>query len=79
MVDITQIPQQELLDDKAGSVADIKVCELALLHDIKEYGKGESAPDRLTGNQQAIDTIDKEIGRRYQITQWLIKYYSLRS
>lgn len=67
MVDITQIPQQKLFDDRAASVADIKICELALLHDIKVYGNGESVVDRLAVNQQIIDAIDKEIGRRYQI------------
>jgi hypothetical protein len=52
MIDITKIAQQELIDDRTASVNDIKVCELALLHGIEEYGSGHSVIDRLIGKQR---------------------------
>lgn len=64
MSDILQIPLQELLDDRAASLADIKVCELAFLHGVKEYGNGYSIQNRLDANQNIVNVIDKELARR---------------
>ncbi len=63
MKSITKIPQQQLLDDKKYSLADIEICKLALLHDIKEYNGG-LVMDRLVDNQMIILMIDGELERR---------------
>ncbi len=64
--DITKIPQQDLLNDRAASLSDIKICELALLHDIQEYSKG-GVQERLKINQGIVAVIDKELVRRKAI------------
>jgi len=62
-MDITTIPTQELLDDKAESLADIEVCELALLHNIVSYSRG-SVQYRLDTNRDIVAVIDAELARR---------------
>lgn len=61
--DITKIPTHELLDDKDASLADIKVCELALLHQITTYSGG-LVRERLQINQCIVNAIDAELERR---------------
>jgi hypothetical protein len=62
-LDIEQIPIQELIDDRAASLADIEVCKLAILHGIQNYSGG-STQKRLDINQGIVDMIDKELVRR---------------
>jgi hypothetical protein len=62
-VDITKIPLQELLDDKAASLLDIKACVLAFLHVIQEYN-ASSVQARLVINHGIVAVIDKELARR---------------
>ncbi len=62
-MDIKLIPLEELLEDKAASEADIKICEWALLLDVTEYSGG-SVQGRINGNQIFIDKIKAELGRR---------------
>lgn len=64
-MNITKVPQQKLFDDKTASLADIKVCKLALLHGIKEYSGG-LVMDRLVDNQMIILMIDSELKKRLQ-------------
>lgn len=70
MSDISQIPQQELLDDRAASAADIEVCKLALLHGVKKYGNGHSVESRLNKNQNIINVINKELARRILLAKY---------
>ncbi len=64
MSDITKIPQQQLLNDKMASLNDIKVCKLALLHNIKEYSGERNVMDRLVDNHMIVLIIDGELERR---------------
>jgi hypothetical protein len=64
MTDITTIPMEELLEDRAASAIDIAVCKRALALGVLEYGKGGSVQERLEGNRMIIEVIDAEIARR---------------
>lgn len=70
MSDISQIPLQELLDDKAASLVDIEVCKLALLHNVKEYSNGYSVQSRLDDNQNIVNVIDKELVERILLAKY---------
>lgn len=61
--DITKAPDAELLIDLAESIADIKICELALLHSIETYSGGRVA-ERLEGNRNIVEMIEAELSRR---------------
>ena len=63
MIDIKEFSTQELLDDKAASLVDIRDCQLALLLDIQEYSGG-NVRERLEGNQNIVSTIEAELMRR---------------
>lgn len=63
-MNIQEIPTKELKDDLAASVADIKICELALLHNITEYGGSCSTQERLKVNQKIVAKIKEELKRR---------------
>ncbi len=64
-VDITQLPLEELHEDLAASFCDIKVCNLALLHNIFTYGEtGKSVVKRLSINEQIVVKINCELARR---------------
>jgi len=62
-MDITTIPTRELLDDLADSQADIKVCQLALVHRIEAYSGG-SVQERLDKNRHFVKVITAELARR---------------
>ena len=53
----------ELRDDLAEAQADIKVCELALLHDVTTYSGG-SVQARLDSNRRVVAVITAELQRR---------------
>ena len=61
---ISEIPTGELQDDLAETEGDIKVCELALLHNITSYGTGKSVEYRLVTNKMIRDQIKAELERR---------------
>ena len=63
MVDITTIPTSELESDLLDSQNDIKVCKLALLHDVTSYSHG-SVNDRLEKNKYFVKVITAELERR---------------
>ena len=63
MVDITTIPTSKLESDLLDSQNDIKVCELALLHDVTSYSHG-SVNDRLEKNKYFVKVITTELERR---------------
>jgi len=63
MVDITTIPTSELLADLADSEADIKTCQLALVHQINEWSGG-SVQERLDKNRYFVKVITAELARR---------------
>ena len=63
MTDITKIPTCELLQDKIDSLADMKICVLALGHGILEYSGG-TVIRRLEGNRAIVAKINKELERR---------------
>jgi hypothetical protein len=64
-MDIAKIPMQELLDDLAESVDDIRVCQMALSQGITQYSGGE-VQRRLDVNLGIKEKIEKEILRRNQ-------------
>lgn len=67
-LDIADIPTQELLDDKAASLADIEVCELAILHDVAHYSGG-TTQNRLDTSKKIVAVIDAELSRRAAVDQ----------
>lgn len=68
--DITKAPDAELLIDRAESIADIQVCELALLHGIQTYSGG-SVAERLEGNRKIVEKIDVELARRAKAYEFI--------
>lgn len=63
-MNITKIPLEELLQDKADAQESIELCEFALLHGHKTYGKGHSIEDRLATEKRIVEKIDTELTRR---------------
>lgn len=63
MVDITTIPQSELMQDLADSFVDVKHCEAALAVGITKYSGG-SVQERLDVNLRIIQKITAELKRR---------------
>ena len=66
-MDIEKISQQELLDDRSASLADIAICELALLHNVQYYSSG-SVKRRRDINKMIIIKINMELERRRKET-----------
>ncbi len=66
MADITEIPIEELEQDKAEAFADARWCGVALSYDIRTYNGGDVAK-RLQSNLRVIDAIDAEIARRQAV------------
>ena len=62
-IDIKEIPTSELESDLLDSQNDIKVCELALLHDVTSYSHG-SVNNRLEKNKYFVKIITAELERR---------------
>jgi len=62
-MNISEIPLQDLLKDKDESIEDIKICEKALRHDIKNYSGG-SVRTRLEVNIGIVNKINDELARR---------------
>lgn len=73
-MDITQIPDDELKHDRAESVLDAKVCEIALIQGIETYSGGESVQHRLDVNRAIIKKIDAELARRYPMETHVYSY-----
>lgn len=63
MTDITTIPQTELEKDLADSLADIRMCEFALLQGVTTYSGG-AVEDRLEKNKYFVKVITAELERR---------------
>ena len=63
MIDITTIPTQELLKDKADSIIDIEVCKDAILLGVMVYNR-YLVQERLDNNRMFVRRIDKELKRR---------------
>ena len=59
--DIKTIPINELRDDLAASLGDIRVCELALLHKIDTYSGGDSTQRRLDVNKAIVEMINERL------------------
>jgi predicted NACHT family NTPase len=64
VTDITTIPTHELHDDRAESISDIEICELALENGVTHWGNAQSTQYRLDVNRRIVARIDKEIERR---------------
>ena len=62
-LDITTIPTDELIADLNDSKDDIKVCQLALTHNIDTYSGG-SVRSRLEKNRGFVEVITAELTRR---------------
>ena len=66
-VDIQTMSTDELYGDLLDSQADIRTCELALLHGIKTYSGG-SVQLRLDTNKLFVEVITSELQRRKAAT-----------
>jgi hypothetical protein len=67
MTALTDIPLEELRNDLAETVGDIRVCEIAITHGIESYGDGQGGRDvkwRLKRNQEIKAIIEGELARR---------------
>ena len=62
-VDITKIPLQVLLKDKADSLDDIMACTIAVQRNITSCSSG-SVIDRLEKNLGFVKLIEAELSRR---------------
>lgn len=63
MAEISEIPIEELEQDKAEAMADAKFCGIALSYDV-ETVNGQSVTERLLANMEVVKVIDAEIERR---------------
>jgi len=64
MTDLSDIPTNELLADLAESIADIRICELALVQGVTHYSVDKSVNYRLKINKQIVTKIEAELNRR---------------
>lgn len=68
---LAHIPDEDLFNDLAETVSDIKLCHLAQLHQIKDYSGG-TVLDRLQANLRIKETILSEIDRRnLEVPAWI--------
>lgn len=66
--DISNIPTIELLDDKAASEADLKICEYALAMGVTHHSDGYPVQERWDVNRKIIMRINAELNRREEST-----------
>ena len=64
-MDIKKIPTEELRKDKQESLADIKVCEMAMRIGVTTYNGGK-VEDRLDVNKKIVEKINEELKRRQE-------------
>lgn len=72
MSDLTNIPDEQLIDDYIETLGDIGICEFALGLGTKFYGKGLSIEERLKENQNIKATIEAEAKRRGLKIGWAL-------
>ena len=65
-MDIATIPDEELIEDRNASLADIEICRRALLSGVPTYGNGQSTQRRLDVNAVIVARLDAEMQRREQ-------------
>ena len=63
MSDISAIPLDELLEDRAASVSDCSLCQF-FVATWPDHVKAAEYQERGEANQRIIETIDAELARR---------------
>ena len=63
-VDITKLPESELLEDREASITDISICEIALIIGLTHIDESMTTQQRLDINKSVIEKIDAELNRR---------------
>ena len=65
-MNIQKIPLNELKDDRAASIIDARLCDIALSLGIATYDNNESVKHRMEVNQKIVRAINAELVRREQ-------------
>ena len=68
MTDLSEMPDQELIEDLAASESEVLQCRYLLAHGVTEL-KTMTVQERLDGNLGIIDVIKREQRRRADVAQ----------